>query len=528
MRTNNLKIVIGYEDDKNNNTSMVRKWMVNQCGYDSTKSKRATFTNGIRGLKFYLKRTDNDLIVFEGIIYNQIADFTEFTSYGEYYLECLGVKSYSFKIAYNRLLDVSLPPAIKFMEMSRQDSFDVGGNTGYGWRDSHQFSFELNSLVAMYMANPSYYEALPWDIYKINECEYEELRVQNEPNIIWLIKFGVTRYYKWATEKNIQLHAFIKSQLAYFLYLYPHITKYVSKEFYDTVRDFTIRQWGVSTCNKSWYEETPTHNLFATETKIGTVKGANPPGYSIIPNLLMYEVLKRDGISGYQQYFDSAFNSCKWVIDSVNLDDPANTKGQRMSEYITPIALTYFYENYKDSCPNGLYEKIARLGDVIISRSHNLWDYRQYRTKGDITDSTTTTWVNDYTGTGGLNNQPGNIAGMMAICYAISSVIQDESKIKRLKEIAVASLDHVYGRNPFGRHFCYKATEEFNGANLGWIKRYQGGLGNLGYCIGVLDGSPKEASYPFMENADVGYVEGWIAFNTAWNMSLAYLQKEKI
>ena len=77
-----------------------------------------------------------------------------------------------------------------------------------------------------------------------------------------------------------------------------------------------------------------THNLFITESVVGTVKGACPPGYSIVPNLLMYEVLKRDGLDGYQDYFDAAYNSCKWVVESVDLDDPASTKGQRMNEYI--------------------------------------------------------------------------------------------------------------------------------------------------------------------------------------------------
>ncbi len=376
------------------------------------------------------------------------------------------------------------------------------------------------------MSNPDIFENMPRDIYKIEKCEYLDLRVQNEPNIIWLIKFGVTRYYTWATEKGIKLHAFIKGQLAYFLYLYPHISKYVSREFYETIRDFTIQQWSVEDCNKSWYEECVTHNLFTTESKVGTVKGANPAGYSIVPNLMMYEVLKRDNIEGYQQHFDSAYNSCKWIIDNVDLDDPANTKGQRMNEYITITSLTYFYEMYPDKCPDGLYVAINRLADVLISRSNNLWDYRQYRTKGDLSGATYTTWVNDYTGTGGLNNQPGNIAGLCGCFLSMSRVISDKTKSKKLKQLAISQIDHVYGRNPYGRHFCYNAVNEFDGAKLGWMKRYKGGLGNLEYCVGVLDGSPKEESYDFKEDANEGYVEGWVAFNTAWNMSLAYLNAE--
>lgn len=526
MIINNYKTVIGYEEQPNNNITTDKKWFINQCGYDNNKTKRATFTNGSRWSEFTLKNTADDSVVFTSKITNQIADFSEFTGEGEFYLECDRIKSHSFKIANNRILDVSLPNALAFMEQSRQDAWDVGGNTGYGWRDSHQFSFELNSLVMMYMSNPEYYENLPRNVYKASECEYTELQIQNEPNIIWLIKFGVTRYYKWATEKNIKLHAFIKGQLAYFLYLYPHISQYITEEFYTTIRDFTISVWSEETTNKTWYEECPNQNLFATESKIGTVKGACPAGYSIIPNLMMYEVLKRDGLTSYQKYFDSAYNSCKWIIDNVNLDDPSTTKGQRMNEYITVTSLTYFYEMYPDLCPVGLLQKIERLGDIYISRSKNIWDYRQYRNEKDLSGSTYTTWINDYTGAGGLANQPGNIAGFMACCYSITRVISDDKKIKRLKELAVCAIDHCYGRNPHGRHFCYNATKEFDGVYLGWKTRYTGGYGHLENCIGVLDGSPKEESYPYKEDASEGYSEGWVAFNTAWNTSLAYLQSE--
>jgi len=43
-----------------------------------------------------------------------------------------------------------------------------------------------------------------------------------------------------------------------------------------------------------------------------------------------------------------------------------------------------------------------------------------------------------------------------------------------------------------------------------------------------IDASPKEADYPFNPKADSGYVEGWVAFNTAWNSSIAYSAGEMI
>ena len=526
MRITNTKIIIGCEELTNCNQNTNKIWYINQCGYDVDKSKRATLSNGVRGTIFYLKNTDGE-IVHSGFIRNQVADFSAFNTVGEYYLECNGIISDTFKIAENRMFDVSVPLAVKFMEMSRQDKFDVGGNSGYAWRDSHQFSFELNSLAMMYMSNPDYYNSQPYDVYKVSECEYTELQTQTEPNIIWLMKFGATRYYDWCVNKGIQLHALIKGQLAYFLYLYPHISNYVSEEFYRQIRDFTIIQWGVSTCNKLWYEVSGgiSHNLFETQSKIGTIKGQLPPAYAIVPNLMMWEVAKRDGLDVAQDFFDSAYNNMSWLVESVDLTLPSNTKGQRISEYITFHSLTYFYEMYPNLCPSGTYEKILNVAKLFISRSNNIWDYRQFRTLGDLSNSSSTIWVNAET-SGGLCNQPGNVAGFVAVAYSLARVIDDKKIKKKLRQLAVSHLDHVYGRNPLGRHFCYTATEEFDGAKIGWVERYSGGLGNLGYCVGVLDGSPKEENYPYNPNGNTGYTEGWVAFNSAWNMSLAYLSGE--
>ena len=468
MKINNKNIIFGYKEQNNSNQSTEKKWCINQCGYDSNKSKRATLSNGVRGTIFHLKNTDGE-IVHSGFIRNQVADFSTFSETGEYYLECDGVTSYTFRIAENRMFDVSVPLAVKFMEMSRQDAFDVGGSTGYGWRDSHQFSFELNSLAMMYMSNPDYYNSLPWDVYKADECEYAELQTQTEPNIIWLMKFGVMRYYKWNTEKSIYLHALIKGQVAYFLYLYPYISDYVDSEWYVTIRDWLIEQWSVETCNKSWYEvnDGVNHSLFTTQSAIGTVKGMLPPAYAIVPNLMMWEVAKRDGLDIAQDFFDSAYSNMEWLVNEVDLTLPENTKGQRMSEYITFHSLTYFYEKYPELCPNGTYEKIVSVAKLFISRSNNLWDYRQFKTSGDLSNSDSTRWVNAET-SGGLCNQPGNVAGFVAVAYSLARVIDDKKIKKKLKQLAVSHLDHVYGRNPLGRHFCYTATEEFDGAKLGW------------------------------------------------------------
>ena len=158
---------------------------LNQSGYDVGRSKRATVTNVKNGTTFYIKDT-NDTIVYTGIVEFQIANFTNFDTVGEYYLNVDSVNSYNFKIEDNYIATISQKPALDFMAQSRQDVFNTGGNTGYAWRDSHQFSFELHGLCMQYMSNPSYYEGLPYSIPEIDTCEYTELQTQNEPDIIRL------------------------------------------------------------------------------------------------------------------------------------------------------------------------------------------------------------------------------------------------------------------------------------------------------------------------------------------------------
>lgn len=501
------------------------KFFINQCGYDTNKPKRATVIYVPDGTAFTVKAAADDSTKYSGVVNKQIADFSALTTSGEYYLECKSTKSYNFKIAENRLQNTLVLPALKFMEMSRQDVWEEGGKTGYAWRDSHQFSFELSNLVLMYMADPDYYDGLPWDVYNVEQTEYSELRTQDCPNIIWLMKFAVTRYYDWNINKGINLHALIKGQVAYFLYIYPYISDYVDAEWYATIREWLISIWSVSTCNKSWYEVDGgiSHNLFEVQSKIGTVKGQLPLGYAIVPNLMMYDVAKRHSFGTANLFRNAARNNIEWLFD-INLNNPAYTKGQRMNEYIPFHALTYAYETHPELCPNNFVNKIEQIANTLISRSNNLWDYTQYSTKGDLSGATETVWVNLET-SGGLCNNPGYV-GMCGVYLALARIVIDTEIKARLKELAMAHLDHGFGRNPLGRCFDFEAVDDFDGAKLGWTERYYGGLGMLDDCVAVLDGSPKKESFPYNPSASTGYSEGWVAFNSAWNFALAYLMAE--
>ena len=285
--------------------------------------------------------------------------------------------------------------------------------------------------------------------------------------------------------------------------------------------------WNEETCNKTWYDTesnlTINHNMYTTQNQIGTVKGQLPPGYAIIPNLLMYKVALRDKLGDeVSNKFKTAFlNNLNWLL-TLDLTNPQYLKGQRMSEIQTVLALTQSYEFAKELCPEGVLTKIEGLADLFIKRSNNMWDYKMYQVKGESDSITEDVWVNTEV-SGGLCNQPGNTYGLLAECFSIAKCITDEAKIKKLREIGISNYDHCFGRNPLGRCFSYTATTEIEDAKVNWVKRLNGGYGALDDVYGTIDGSPKNVNYPFNPSGDTGYTEAWVVWNTCWNVSLAYL-----
>lgn len=492
--------------------------LLNQSGFDLYKPKRFTIYGMEENTVFQVKK--GETVVYTGSLSNGIGDFSDFNPLedGEYYIECNGKTSVDFAIKPYWMQRVSIYPALDFMIKSRSDAFEWG-KKGIGWRDSHQFSFELNGLALQYMANPSAYDRMAYSV-NASESEYSELQQQDEPDLIWLLQFGVKRYLDINENDHKALHELIKGQIPYFLYLYPAIDSWVDYDFYERVRDMAISEWSTSNNGDNWYDVGGhDSNLFETKTVYGGGKGSYPPGHSIIPNLMMYEVVKRDGLSGQQAYFDAAYNNCQWVINHVEWQDPSTTKGQRMSEHITMEALSYFLEVYPDDAPPGLEDKINQWVDIMISRSQNQWDFRKYDDPADGV-GTDDIWIIPSF------NEPGNIAGSMAAIYAARRVAGTAVEKERLEEMAIAQIDNMFGRNPYGRHYSYDAPNEIEGVEQGWFSEYSGGNGMLNNVIGVLDGSPKEAAYPYDQEAAEGYTEGWVAFNSAWNASLAYSAAE--
>ena len=121
----------------------------------------------------------------------------------------------------------------------------------------------------------------------------------------------------------------LKAQLAYFLYAWPALKPYLPEQNYQVVRDYAFTTWARSekATSKYPYDESPDHDLLALKTKVGSTKGCLPPGFSVEPNLLMYEVAKRDKRADAEMYLDAAVKQAEWMVANTRLERPAGHQG---------------------------------------------------------------------------------------------------------------------------------------------------------------------------------------------------------
>jgi hypothetical protein len=480
---------------------------LNQSGFNLNESKKFTVPLLADNTPFTVQKVGEATALFNGIIQGNVGDFSAFnpSDTGNYIIVADGSTSVPFGIGpyWNERISTQL--SLDFMIDTR---CYVGTHNScinaVAWRDTHQFGFEIPTLVAQYLANPSAYDRMPSTVSYVSGYGDLDAPSVNAPDIIKLIHWAIDRYHGQSIN-----HTLFKEQLAYFLYAYPSISEHISQSDYNTIRDFLFNSWGnVAKERFNWYDITHTADLFQTYTVMGTGKGQLPPGHSIMPNLLMHQVALREGRTDAQNYFDAAYNQAQWIVNNIDWNSPEATKGQRMSEHVTMEGLAYFMKIYPTQAPAGLLASINSWTDVVISRSDNMWGFRKYDSNNG--------WVIP-----GFN-EVGNVPGLVASIYAAIDVISDQSKIDELKHIATAQLDNMFGRNPTGRHFAFDAAD-WEGVEFGWYNEYINGAGRLNDARGVLDGSPKPEHYPYYPDAgNPGWTEGWVNHNTSWNSALAY------
>lgn len=492
---------------------------LNQSGFNLHRPKRFTAPTLKDGTPFIVRQRDKKTALFSGTIRKHIGDFSKFNPIGdeEFVVESVGHTSFPFRIAPYWLERVTYQNAINFMIDSRHyvgtSAAPIGNSVG--WRDDCHFAFEVNTLVAQYLSNPVAYQRMPGQIryrqpHKLGL--WGELRPYSgdAPDIVKLIHWGTDVI----VSQDLR-HEMLKEQLAYFLYAWPWLDEWLPQQNYDVVSEYAFAHWSAPTINRKYaFDKSLEHNLLAVKKVIGTTKGEMPPGHSLQPNLLMYEVAKRQGREDTEKYFDAAFAQAKWMIANLDWNDPQTTKGQRQSEHVTMTGLAHFAAQYPHRAPAGLRQKIVAWAKIMVRRSDNMWDFRKLSDRSDWVPSGAepTMW-----------NEPGNVVGFPACLLSAMQVVEDPQLNDRLQQLAYSHMDNAFGRNPTGRHFSYDARREIEGVEIGWYSKYGRGVGMLEKARFVLEAAPKKEHYPYNPAAaNVGWSEGWVNHNTAFNISLAY------
>lgn len=499
----------------------VKKILVNQSGYNLNRIKRFSAPTIVGQMEFQVLTMPEGKEVYRGNLQDGVGDFSDFnpTSESEYVIAVGEHRSYPFRIGVNWLERVTYRNMVDFMVGARHyvGTTKLIRPLSWEWRDGDFFHWAQQSLVSLYMSNPEAFNRMEPTVRYVPNGDFPEKYtgkwgalhpyLPEAPDIVKLIHWDADVKISQQLEHEMQ-----KAELAYFLYAWPSLKQWLPKQNFDVVYAYLKTKWSkseVEAYSTTQYDQSSSHDLLALKTKLGTTKGELPPGYSVIPNLMMYEVAKSQGEKDAEKYFKAAYNQLEWMIQYLDWNDPMTTKGQRMSEHITMRAFAYFFHKYPDRLPNGLGEKVEDWAKVMISRSDNYWDFRRYSDE----EWTPPSW-----------NETGNVLGFPAAAFSAMSILKDNPLCKRLEELAWAHLDNAFGRNPTGRHFSYRGPEEIEGVDLGWYSMHKGGYGLLDEVRFVFDGSPKSFHYPnHPEVGNLGWTEGWVQFNTAFNLSIAYL-----
>ncbi|MBI0397308.1 discoidin domain-containing protein [Cyclobacterium marinum] len=495
--------------------------LVNQSGYNLYRSKRFTAPEVEDNTSFAIVNSRSGEVEFTGKVVGEKGDFSNFNplSEDEFLVKINGLESFPFRIGPNWIERVTYRNMVDFMLGARHyvGTVDDIRQISFAWRDGDFFNWSMQSLVAMYLSNPEAYERMERKGHYISNEEFPEKYrglwgklepfAENTPDIVQLMHWDADVKISQRLDHEMQ-----KAELAHFLYAWPYIKRWLPQQNFDLIYQYVKDNWekeAVSKHSLSQYNKSKAHNLLSLKTQLGTTKGEMPPGFSVIPNLMMYEVATRVGDVDAEKYFEAAYNQMDWMVKHLDWADPMTTKGQRMSEHMTLRAFAYFYHQFPERSPKGIPDKVNEWAQMMLDRSENLWDFRKYSQE----EWTPPGW-----------NETGNILGFPAAVFAACGILTNKPIVQEMEMLAWSHIENAFGRNPTGRQFSYKGPEEVEGVDLGWYSRHKGGIGLLEDVQFVFDGSPKSFHYPnYPEVGDLGWTEGWVQFNTAFNMSMAYM-----
>ncbi|HWI56916.1 MAG TPA: hypothetical protein VNZ22_06800, partial [Bacillota bacterium] len=361
---------------------------------------------------------------------------------------------------------------------------------------------------------------------------YTELEPPKEgaPDVVQLIHWGLG-YYLFHPETRDpsadplpkQIHSQTVEQFAFVLWAWPQLKAWLPQSFYDRCHEFAFANWkksGLLEVDPLWDAKTylTPEQLLENNPTGGTLhpyKGRHAPGHSIQPNLLLYEVARREGRADANGYLKAAQDEAQWLIAHVYWNDPRTTKGQRMSEFKTLTSLAWFQQHHPDQAPAGLKEKITGWARIMIERSDNLWDFRRY----DLQSHWTIPKL----------NETGNLVSFTASALAAAWVVEDPTMQNRLRQLAVAQMDNVFGRNPRLAAAPHHPEKGFPLVERGWPKgQPDNTCARLEMTRGSLSASPGTEMYPYNPRGQFRHPEGWVNYNAAWNLALAYLHWDEL
>lgn len=535
---------------------------VNQIGYETARPKRFTASLSDDGSEFIVRAAKGGDALFRSVINGNIGDFPAFDApAGEYVIEVRGGSlkpgiSDLFLIRPNLWKDLFWQPAVDFLIGSRAV---VGTHpSAYGgcpWRDGTYYYAIPPSLVMLQRAAPARVAAMPRQIdwqadkrrvlaptFKFdakNPCSegvmdavrkyYTELEPPSADasDVVKLIHWGAGYYLVNPAPKDPsqvpdprQIHSQTVEQVAYVVWAWPALKQWLPRSFYEKCRDFCEQSWAPSLEVDKWWNPS---TYLAVEQISGNnptggllhpYKGSHAPGHSIVPNLLMHEIAKRDGLADPDHYLAAAVKQAEWIVKNLDWNDPRTTKGHRMSEHRTIPSLVWLLQNYPDQAPAGLKEKITAWAEVAAKRSANLWDIRRF----DDGDNWTIPKINDV----------GNWAAAPGIALAASWVIADPALKFRMRETAVSHADAVFGRNPRLAAAPNKPASGFTGIERGWPKSHPDNIcARLELCRGSISSAPGSEMFPFNPDGPYRHAEGWVNYGAAWCLSLAYFEFDR-
>lgn len=541
---------------------------VNQVGYETSKPKRFTAPLSPDGTAFYLRAKDGVEAEYQGVIQGGVGDFSEFRPgqasslpvdpRARYVIvvddaegPMKGNHSDPFLICGNLYQDQFWQPAVDFLNDSRAVvATHPSAFGGAPWRDGTYYDAIIPSLVLFYLADQKAIAAMPrqidWAAEKAratdpsfkfdakNPCPegvmdavrgYYALDAPqaNAPDVVKLIHWGAGYLLNHPETQDcmgdpdkLKLHSQTVEQIAYVVWAWPALKQWLPESFYVKCRDFCFSNWKPSLEIDKWWD---TNTYLAPEQlKEGNpmggllhpYKGRHAPGHSIVPNLLMHEIAKREGRNDAAIYLNAAVKQTDWCIKNLDWNDPRTTKGHRMSEHRTIPNLVWMLQKYPKESPPGLKEKITAWVDVALARSNNLWDFRRY----DLQDHWTIPKVNDL----------GNSLSLPA-CMLSASWVVDPSRRKRIEEIAYASIDHVWGRNPRLAAAPCQPRMGFPEVERGWPKSHAHNVcARLELCRGSISSLPGSEMFPFNPEGAYRHAEGWVNYGASWCVSLSYLK----